>query len=871
MGEVYKARDTRLDRIVAIKVLSEKLNLDQQARDRFEREARAISALNHPHICTLHDIGHHGDVDYLVMEYVEGETLAARLAKGPLPIDQALAYAIALASALDRAHRSGIVHRDIKPGNVIVSRSVVKLLDFGLAKASSPVTFVDKSAEPATQLTTSGLIVGTVQYMAPEQIEGGTIDARTDIFSFGVLLYEMVSGKKAFEGETAASLIAAILEREPPRLSVVQPLVPAALDRIVATCLAKDPDDRWQSARDLMRALQWMRDSGTAAAPSPPATSRRMLPLWPGLALAIAVAGVAGVAGWILSPRPIAGVTDVRFSIYPAPASSFATPPASSVSPQFALSPDGRHLVFVATSDGRNRLWVRTLNAVALRVLPATEEASYPFWSPDSRSLGFFSQGKVKVVRLDGSVPEVKADSSRDTRGGAWFADGTMLMTRDASGGLLRLTNGGTQPVFATTSQPGFMIDRFPWVLADGRNFVFGHRNSDPNLRGLYLSNLGERTRTRLTDGEWSPVVVHDHLLFLRGRTLMAQPLDLSNRRLTGEPLVLLERVGSTTTGYMGVSVSHTGSLAYAEPWPTSGAVSWFSRDGDPIGQPILPLADYVDIALSPDNSQLSFSQIDPDIGGADLWLFDLTRGSTTRLTSDRMNDAGGIWTPDGTRLLFRSNRSGFNEVFSRGVNDTRAEERYFDSAAQGNISQMLPSHYSRDGRHIIFTNSDESSSFDVWDLPTGSRQARPIIQTPYDEYQGVLSPDGRWLAYVSEESGSPQVYVQSFPDGAQRVQISSRGGIEPQWRRDGQELYFLRADRMLMAARVVPAATFKTAEPAALFLTRVPLIGNPYRQHYAASVDGTRFLVNSAPESSAPPAIHVVLDWRALLPSRQN
>ena len=865
MGEVYKARDTRLDRIVAIKVLSEQLNLDQQARDRFEREARAISALNHPHICTLHDIGHQGGVDYLVMEYVEGETLAARLTRGPLPLDQALAYAIALASALDRAHRAGIVHRDIKPGNVIVNRSTVKLLDFGLAKALPPVTVVEKSAEPATQLTTSGLIVGTVQYMAPEQIEGGTIDARTDIFSFGVLLYEMVSGKKAFEGETAASLIAAILEREPQRLSAVQPLAPPALDRIVATCLAKDPDDRWQSARDLMRALQWVRDSGSAVAHSQSAASRRV-PVLAVLALAIAV---AAVAGWVLWPRPVAGVTDVRFSIYAAPASTFATAPASAVAPQFAMSPDGGHLVFVATFEGRNRLWLRTLSAVAARSLPGTEDASLPFWSPDSRSIGFFSQGKLKVVRLEGGVPEVKADASRDTRGGAWLADGTILMTGSPSGGLLRLTDGGSEPVFTRPGSPNFVLDRFPSVVPDGRNFVFGHRHSDPNVRGLYLSNLADRTRSRLTDGEWSPVVVDDHLMFLRGRTLMAQPLDLRNRRLTGEPVVLLEGVGSATTGYMGVSASRTGTLAYAQPWPTVGTVSWFSRDGRQIGQPILPLADYVDIALSPDGSQVSFSQVDPQIGSADLWLFDLVRGSTTRLTSDRLNDAGAIWTPDGSRLLFRSNRAGYNQVFTRGVNDSRAEERFFDR--QGVIAQVLPSSYSRDGRHIIFTNSGESSSFDVWDLPTETREPRPIIQTPFDEYQGVLSPDGRWLAYVSEESGTPQVYVQSFPDGAQRVQISSRGGTEPQWRRDGRELYFLRADRMLMAAAVVPAATFKTTEPVGLFLTRVPLLGNPYRQHVAASADGTRFLVNNSPESVAPPAIHVVLDWRALLPSRQN
>ncbi len=413
MGEVYKGRDTRLARSVAIKVLPASLHVDPVARERFEREARAISALNHPHICTLHDIGNQDGVDFLVMEYVEGETLAARLAKGPLPLEQALTFAIDLASAMDRAHRAGIVHRDIKPGNVMVTRAGIKLLDFGLAKASATAP-IDGEQAQLSDVTKSRLIAGTVQYMAPEQFEGRAIDARTDIFAFGAVLYEMVSGRKAFEGSSIGSLIAAIVEHDPPPLSSVRPLAPAALERIVATCLAKDPEDRFQTARDLMRALQWVRDLPTLSAATSRRSTRRNL---------IAVAVLAALAGALATSlwRGERNTTapDVRFSIYPEPGSVFATSPASVVAPQFALSPDGRHLAYVATSGGPPRLWVRTLGALSARSLEGTEDASHPFWSPDSGSIAFFSQGKIKVIRMSGGLPVVKGEASRDARGGA--------------------------------------------------------------------------------------------------------------------------------------------------------------------------------------------------------------------------------------------------------------------------------------------------------------------------------------------------------------------------------------------------------------------------------------------------------------------
>ncbi|MGI0149821.1 MAG: hypothetical protein ACREDF_09865, partial [Thermoplasmata archaeon] len=443
----------------------------------------------------------------------------------------------------------------------------------------------------------------------------------------------------------------------------------------------------------------------------------------------------------------------------------------------------------------------------------------------------------------------------------------TILFTPYSTVGLSRLTpDGSLQQVFTDTSSGNPALDRYPSMLVDGQHFVFLHRNEDESVRGTYLATLGSNLRTRLTDGYCGPVAIDEHLLYLRGPALMAQRFRVADGALQGDPDVLLENVAGTTTGYMGVSVSHTGTLAYVEPWPMSGELTWFSRDGRPLGPPVAALANYVSVALSPGGGRITFGRVDPQTGTSDIWLSDLDRGVTTRITSDPMNDAGAIWSPDGTRILFRSNRAGHNNLFVKGADDVRPEELFFESR-----SQKHPTHVSRDGSHVIFTNTAGGSSFDVWDLPTESRLARAILQTEFHEYQGVLSPDGRFLAYVSEETGVPQVYVQSFPNGEQRVQVSSQGGSEPRWRDDGRELFFLRADRVMMAAPVFLRPKFQAAEPTPLFQTHVPVLANPYRWHYDVSADGQRFLVNTAPASVPPPAIHVVLDWRALLPRPEN
>ena len=873
MGEVYKARDTRLNRTVALKVLPPHVAADRQSRERFEREARAVAALNHPHICTLHDIGSQDGIDFLVMEYLEGETLAVRLEKGALPLDVALQYAIEIASALDRAHRSGMVHRDIKPGNIMLTRAGTKLLDFGLAKAPAPVVSAGQTTEQRVpDLTEMGLILGTVQYMAPEQIEGGSVDARSDLFAFGAVLHEMVTGRKAFEGSSQAGLISAILSRDPLRVSSIQPLAPASLDRVVSTCLEKDPDDRWQTARDLLRALQWVADPDaarggelTGAKPT-----RRSVPIVVGALAVVAAAALAIAAISVWRPEPPRPVRDLRFSISPEPGSAFSTTAASVVTAQFALSGDGSTLVYVATSNGRPMLWVRPLNVLAAHVLAGTEDATAPFWSPDGRSIGFFSQGRFKTVSLDGGTPVERTSAALDARGGAWAPDGTLLISINGSAGLSRLSaDDSLQPGLPVLRDAGERSHRWPSFLPDGRHYLFGVRSSDSGKRGVHLSALDSETKTRLVDGDWGARVIDGRLLFIRARSLFAQPLDLENRRVTGEPVRLLENIGITTTGYAAFDISRNGTLAYADPWPAQGELLWFGRDGRQLREPIAPLADYPSFAVSPDSNRVVMSRVDPQTNSGDIWVLDIHRATMTPLTTDPMHDFRPLWSPDGSRILFASNRTGVAAVYTLAADGSRPAQPLLPDDPKG-VSNPIPTHYSRDGWHVLITDTGPSSSFDVWDLLMGSKPRRQaVLETNFNEYHPALSPDSRWMAYVSDVAGAPQVYVTSFPAGDVRRQVSSQGGTEPQWRADGEELYFLGADRRLMAVPVSFQPAFKLGVVVPLFQTRVPITGIPYRHHYAAASDGQSFLVNTAPANAPAPAIHVVLDWRALEPAR--
>ena len=737
MGEVYKARDTRLDRTVAIKVLPEALAADPQFRERFDREARTISSLNHPHICILHDVGHQDGTDYLVMEYLEGETLADRLKKGALPLDPAFRYAIEMADALDTAHRAGITHRDLKPGNIMLTKSGSKLLDFGLAKtgATPASALAGVSAAPTREgLTAQGAILGTFQYMAPEQLEGKDADARTDIFAFGAVVYEMLTGKKAFEGKSHASLIGAILKDTPPPISTIQPLTPPALDRVVKKCLAKEPDERWQSANDLRDEVKWIVEGApapTAITVTRGARSRERF-AWIATALAVAVAGALAVP-YLRTP---AAAPEMRLEI---------TTPSTSSPVSFAISPDGRRLVFAASGEGQPRLWLRPLDMATAQPLSGTEGAIYPFWSPDSRSIGFFAEGKLKRLDVGGGLPQVLADAS--PRGGSWNADGVIVFTRTGLGPLFRVPGSGGEAVAVTRLSAGQGSHRFPHFLPGGRQFLF-YAQGTVESHGIYLGSLDSPEAKRVmasdTAGAYAP---NGWLLFVRAGTLLAQRFDLARGELTGDPITVADPVGTESGVNIGaLSVSAAGLVAYRSGGSNRRQLAWFDRSGKLLGAMGPPDESLSGPSLSPDGRRVAAHRTVQS--NADIWLLDATR--TTRFTFDTGLDRFPVWSPDGSRIVFDSNRKGHRDLYQRPTSGAASEQLLIESPQD----KFLPE-WSPDGRFIIYASNDPKTAWDIWILPLqGDRKAFAFLKTSFNESSGVFSPDGRWVAYASNESG---------------------------------------------------------------------------------------------------------------------
>jgi len=609
MGEVYKARDTRLDRMVAIKVLPSRLSLSQEARLRFDREAKAVSSLNHPHICTLHDVGQQEGVEFLVMEYLEGETLAARLEKGPLALDQVLRTAIEIASALDKAHRQGLIHRDLKPDNVMITKSGAKLLDFGLAKlqglesGSTAAAGVSALATEGRNLTAEGTILGTFAYMAPEQLEGKEADARTDLFALGVLIHEMATGNRAFQGKSQASLISAIMSFDPQPISAVQPMSPPALDRLVKICIAKDPDERWQTAHDVMLQLTFIAEGGAQATSSASLAARRGRETlgWI-VAGVLLLAGLAAIA--VYSPQSTPDVRVIRLSV---------SPPEGSTVESISLSPDGRRLAFVAMGpDGRTLLWLRPLDSYAAQPLVGTEGAAWPFWSPDNRSLGFFAEGKLKRIDAAGSLLQTLCDASDDPRGGTWNQDGIILFSPNFGSPLHQVSAGGgtSTPVTALDASQAETSHRWPSFLPDGRHFIYLMRSAQPDHRGIYVGSLDSKDARRLVSVESSAAyAAPGYLLFVRERTLMAQPFDATRFQISGDSFPVAEGVGSFgesgPTGYAPFSASGTGVLAHGSVAARMTQLVWFDRTGQLLG-PIGPPGMYTEPALSPDGQRVA-------------------------------------------------------------------------------------------------------------------------------------------------------------------------------------------------------------------------------------------------------------------------
>jgi Tol biopolymer transport system component len=873
MGEVYKARDTRLERTVAIKILSSGIASTPELRERFEREARTVACLSHPHICTLHDVGRQDGTAFLVMEYLEGETLEQRLKKGPLPLEQALQIGIQIADALAAAHRAGIVHRDLKPGNIMLvgpgrhrfGLSVppdAKLLDFGLATASAAAVVGSPSTLLTTtpNLTAQGTLVGTFQYMAPEQLEGQKADARTDIFAFGAVLYEMLTGRKAFEGNSHATLIGAILKDDPPLVSTLLPLTPPVVDHVVKRCLAKQVDDRWQAASDVMRELKWAAEAGSQGSAAAPALARRPGPLtsarlaWMVAAMAVVIA--TGVGWWgtrITAPPPVV----TRFEIVAPPTES----PAS-----LALSSDGRQLAYVATTDGQSRLWVRPLDVTTARPLAGTEGGSFPFWAPDARAIGFFAEGKLKRVDLAGGVPQVLADAPAG-RGGTWSPDDVILFTASNSASLptsvlMRVSAGGGTPMPVTRLADGHGSHRWPQFLPDGR-FLFFNTLGRADTQGVYLGSLDGGDAIFVLATEMPGVFVPpDRLLLVRSDGLMASRFDAAQGAVAGEPVPLARPVGRDDGGVTGAFSVSPGTLAYRA---TGGSqrrqLAWMDRAGTALRT-----------IGSPDSDTLAAPALDPAgqriavqrrvLGNFDIWLVDTTRGTPARFTFDPALDTSPLWSRDGRSVIFASRRSGPVNLYEKSASGAGDEHLLAVDAG-------TPLSWSPDGQFLLYARTDPSTGADLWVLPaTGERKPLAVVQTAMDQPGGDFSPDGRWLAYESSESGRFEVYVQTFPEAGGKRQVSPAGGTQARWRGDGRELYYLGLDARLMAVAVTPDPEGKTLDfgtPAPLFRTHLASGASvlPGRPQYAVAPDG-RFLMNTVVEDTAPSLITIVLNWTA-------
>jgi hypothetical protein len=873
MGEVYKARDTRLDRAVAIKVLPEALALDPDLRERLDREARAISKLAHPHICTLFDVGSHDGHPFLVMELLDGESLDSRLTQGPLPVDQALTNGIAIAAALDAAHRAGIVHRDLKPGNVMLTKSGAKLLDFGLAKASAPVVAVSglsmMPTTPPASITAAGTILGTFQYMAPEQIEGMDADARTDIFALGCVLFEMITGTKAFDGQTRASLLGSILKDDPPPISKVRPIAPSSLDRVVAACLAKNPDDRWQSARDLQRELQWVASGAGNAAPGASAVEtgkeRCALPI---LAAAVASAVIVGGAVWMLT-RPAPNV---------APAVHLEAPPNPGVSlwidnvaPDVAISPDATHIAY---TGGNGQLYVRSLGEDRSTPLEGTVNSRGPFFSPDGEWIGFFQITDLKKVAVRGGPPVVVcAGCAGGNRGAAWASDDTIIFAAQAgNSGLLRVSAGGgtPTPIAKPDAQKGESAYAWPHLLPGDRAVLFTVFAGALNDGTIAVRDLQTGTQKLLVRGGASSLYVRSgHLVYGAAGTLRAIRFDPATLTVSGSAIPVLEHVATKSAGSFDIGVSSRGVAAYITGDQSVLDVVSFDRHGNQERLNLPPRA-YVSLRVSPDGQRIAADIRDQE---NDIWVWDISRRTLNRVTAGAFVEQTPVWTPDGRRIAFSSSRQGLTSIFWQAADGTGEAERLTASSRT-----QMPLCFTPDGQSLIFREIDPDSTFGVlFVLPLqGDRTPRPLMRTPANVSQAALSPDGHWLAYQSTESGQDEIYVRPFPQvESGHTQVSTDGGSRPVWAPTGHELFYLGSRFRLLSVALQPSP-FVMGNPTPVFSFGLASVVGLSR-FFDVTPDGHVLAVRSLAPKDAPEQpnqLRVILNWdeelKRLAPAKQ-
>jgi Tol biopolymer transport system component/predicted Ser/Thr protein kinase len=841
MGEVWKARDTRLERSVAIKVLPAAVAQNAQLKLRFEREAKTISQLNHPNICTLYDVGD----DYLVMELLEGETLADRVARGPLPISETLRIGAQIAEALDRAHRAGIVHRDLKPGNVMLTKTGAKLLDFGLAK-SGAFEITNDGATLQKSLTAEGTILGTFQYMAPEQLEGVEADPRTDIFALGAVLYEMASGRRAFDGKTKTSLIAAIVGSDPPPIAQLQPMTPPALEHVIRKCLSKEPDDRWQSAHDIAEELRWISEAGSQV--DVPA-SRRRTTAW---LVPIVAALLAAAFTWTLLEwrKPVAGV--IETSILPPDGWQFDFNGAT-----MAVSPSGGSVAFVAQDGkGNTALFVRALDSAVPRQLGGTDGARYPFWSPDGRQVAFFATTKLKVIDLSTGTARILADAPTG-RGGSWSAAGKIVFTPTVYGGIFAIpADGGTaSPV--TRLRPREGGHRFPSFLGDGVHFIYFAAGPDP---GIFVgSTTGEEQKLLMRNDSVVYYASPGCLLVWRDGAAVVQRFDEKTFRLIGAGEGVAQTVARA--GLRPLVASGGAVMAYVAGSPNRTQLVWVDRTGKEIGS-LAPPGYFFSPRLSHDGSRLAVDISDANSGVGNIWVFDVRRqaAAPARLTFGSVNESGPVWSIDDREITFFSGTGGrvadLYRIDSSGTGEARP-------LVQNDANKMAVD-VSRDGQWLLFVaDALHGSGGDLWLYSEREQKAKAWLATPFNESSPAMSPNGKWIAYQSNESGRLEVYVRSFPDGREKWLVSNGGGGMPAWSADGREIYYVAPPSMMMAVQITSGTSFTAGTPVPLFEARV--LNHPTSRQYEVTADGTRFLLNRRDTDKQQP-VTVVQNWRARL-----
>jgi serine/threonine protein kinase len=864
MGEVYLARDSRLNRDVALKALPSAFASDTERMARFEREARLLAALNHPHIAAIYGLEESSGTRALVMELVDGPTLAERIAAGPIPLDEALPIAKQIAEALEYAHDHGVIHRDLKPANIKVKPDgTVKVLDFGLAKAlSDDPAAVDMSNSPTLSMaaTMAGTILGTAAYMSPEQAKGRAADRRADIWAFGVVLFEMLTGRRLYTGENGAETLASVIKDEVP-FDRLPSATPPAIRNLLRRCLDKSAKRRLQhigEARILIEDVL----SGAAIAEPVAAAPRQQHPVaW------IALAAVLLVA--------LASLAFVHFRESPAPQQTIrfqlSGPENSNVS-FFQLSPDGQYIAFIEQKEGQAQLWVRPLGSLEAQPLRGTDDATYPFWSPDSASIGFFAQGKLKKIAVTGGEPQVLCDATAG-RGGSWSAAGVIIFSPNIGGPLYRVAAAGGVPSQVTkmTGSVSGDTDRYPEFLPDGHTFLYTRLSGKAGTEGIYAGTLEGTQPVHLLPDESSskyasaaPFSRAGYLLFRRKTTLMAQPFDPNRLKTSGEMFPIAEKVGTdTNTGNVAFSASANGELAYR-----SGSVfdarqfAWMDRSGKQLGIVTKPAATYSG-ALSPDEKQIAMSIL-PDATTGDIWLQDVTRAVISRFTFEPGRSSEAVWSPDSSRIVYSQIIGANFSIYQKAVNGAGAGELL----KAGGIN-LIATDWSPDGKFIVYSDYSDTTNEDLWLLPLeGDRKPILFLQTPFNESDGHFSPDGRWMAYMSNESGRDEVYVQTFPATGSKWQVSTAGGRFPRWSKDGHELFYIAADQKLMTVAVKPGAagsrSFEAGSPQPLF--EIKSIPSPLLFSYQASADGRRFLVNipATGEGSAPTPFTVVVNWQA-------